>query len=71
MDELLTEEKASEVPAVREKTFAGIQQIAAEDAPLIPLWQADQVAAVRDGVEGVAETFDPSFVFRYWLVTED
>lgn len=71
MEELLTEEKASEAPAVREKTFAGIQQIAAEDAPMIPLWQADQVAAVGEGIEGVAETFDSSFIFRYWLVTED
>ena len=39
-------------PAVRAKAFAKIQKIGAEDAPTIPIWQADQVAAVRDGVNG-------------------
>jgi peptide/nickel transport system substrate-binding protein len=28
------------------------------------------VAAVREGVEGVEETFDPAFQFRFWLVTK-
>lgn len=39
--------------------------IVAEDAPIIQLWQRDQVAAVREGVAGVEETLDPSFIFYY------
>jgi peptide/nickel transport system substrate-binding protein len=70
MNKLIAEEKASDDPAVREKAFERIQQIGAEDAPTIPIWQADQVAAVQDGVEGVEETFDPSFIFRYWLISK-
>jgi peptide/nickel transport system substrate-binding protein len=70
MNKLLAEEKASDDPAVRQKAFDRIQQIGAEDAPTIPIWQADQVAAVRDGVNGVEETFDPSFIFRFWLITK-
>ena len=55
---------------MRQKAFEQIQQIGAEDAPTIPIWQGDQVAAVRDGVEGVEETFDPSFIFRFWLISK-
>jgi hypothetical protein len=29
------------------------------------------VAAVRDGINGVEETFDPSFIFRFWLISKD
>jgi peptide/nickel transport system substrate-binding protein len=43
--------------------------IVAEDAPIIQLWQRDQVAAVRDGVTGVEDTLDPSFIFYYNMVT--
>src|SRR5215203_427318 len=48
-----------------------IQDIGAEDVPTVPIWQGKQVAAVRDGVNGVEDTFDPSFIFRYWLITKD
>jgi peptide/nickel transport system substrate-binding protein len=71
INKLIAEEKASDDDAVREEAFAKIQQIAAVDAPTIPIWQADQVAAVRDGVTGVEETFDPSFIFRYWLISKE
>ena len=47
-----------------------MQDIEAADVPLIPLWEGKQVAAVRDGVEGVEKTFDPAFLFRFWLVTK-
>jgi peptide/nickel transport system substrate-binding protein len=47
-----------------------IQEIGAEDVPTIPIWQGKQVAAVRDGVEGVQDTFDPSFIFRFWVISK-
>jgi peptide/nickel transport system substrate-binding protein len=71
MNKLLAQEKASDDPTVREKAFGQIQTIGAEDVPTIPIWQADQVAAVRDGVHGVEETFDPAFIFRFWLISKD
>ncbi|MEO7197766.1 MAG: ABC transporter substrate-binding protein [Solirubrobacterales bacterium] len=70
MNKLLAEEKGSDETSVRETAFQRIDEIGAEDAPTIPIWQADQVAAVRDGVEGVEETFDPSFIFRFWLISK-
>lgn len=46
-----------------------VSQLAAEDAPVIQLWQRDQIAAVREGVTGVEETLDPSFIFYYNVVS--
>ena len=71
MEKLLAQEKASTDDAERAKAFDQIQQIGADDAPTIPIWQGKQVAAVQDGVSGVEDTFDPSFIFRYWLITKD
>src|SRR5215218_3436815 len=71
MQKLLAEEKASTDDAVREEAFAQIQQIGAQDVPTIPIWEADQVGAQREGVQGLEETFDPSFIFRFWLLSKD
>ncbi len=70
VNKLLAEEKASTDDAVRQAAFERIQEISAEEAPNIPIWQGDQVGAVRDGVEGVEDTFDPAFIFRWWLITK-
>lgn len=70
MEKQLAAEKASSDDAEREQAFARIQEIGAEDAPTIPYIELEQVAAVRDGVEGVADTLDPSYIFRYWLVSK-
>jgi peptide/nickel transport system substrate-binding protein len=71
MNRLIAEERESTDDATRAEAFERIQQIGAEDAPTIPYFQASQVAAVRDGVEGVEDTFDPSFIFRFWLITKE
>ena len=67
---LLDEEIATDDAAAREEAFGKVQDIQAEDVPVIPLWEGKQVAAVREGVEGVEKTFDPAFLFRFWLVTK-
>ena len=65
---LISEEEASSVPSVRDKAFAKIQMLTAEDPSLIPIWQGGQIAAVRDDVTGVQSTLDASYTFRFWLV---
>ena len=55
---------------MREAAFAKIQTLAAKDAPTIPIWQGKQIAVVRDGVSGVQETFDPAYIFRFWLISK-
>jgi peptide/nickel transport system substrate-binding protein len=70
VDAAITKEKESTDQATREDAFKTIQEDAAKDVPIVPIWQGKQVAAVRDGISGVEDTFDPSFQFRYWLITK-
>lgn len=64
IDEILTNtDQAARVAAAEE-----VSAIIAEEAPIIQLWQRDQIAYVREGVTGVEETLDPSFIFRFYLV---
>jgi peptide/nickel transport system substrate-binding protein len=64
-----TEVKQSD-ESKRTEAFGTVQDKEASDVPLIPIWEGKQIAAIRDGVEGVEKTFDPAFQFRFWLVTK-
>ncbi|MGH9106874.1 MAG: ABC transporter substrate-binding protein [Acidimicrobiales bacterium] len=68
VDKDLLKEEGTNVQSVRNVAFAALQTQTAKDAPLIPLWQGGQVAAVRNGVTGVLTTLDPSYTFRFWLI---
>ena len=70
VNDALDKELASEDEAERTEAFGVVQDDEAKDVPLIPLWEGKQIAAIRDGVEGVEKTFDPAFQFRFWLVTK-
>jgi peptide/nickel transport system substrate-binding protein len=65
---LISTEQGSTDLAARNRAFGDIQKATATDVPMLPIWQGKQVAAVRDGVTGVTDTFDPSFTFRFWLI---
>lgn len=68
VEKLLAEERATTNQADRVAAFQEIQQIGAEEVPLIPVWQATQIAVAQEGVTGVEETLDVSYIFRYWLI---
>ncbi len=70
IDALVAQEHASQNQSQREAIFKQIQDLAARDVPTIPIWQGKQVAAVRNGVHGVQDTFDPSFTFRFYLISK-
>jgi peptide/nickel transport system substrate-binding protein len=71
MEDLLAEEKATTEESEREAAFARIQEIGAEDAPTVPYIELSQIAVAQEGVEGVGDTLDPSYIFRYWLISKD
>jgi peptide/nickel transport system substrate-binding protein len=71
VEDLLAEQKASTDPAERAEIFGQIQEIAAEDVPIVPIWQGKQVAVTASSISGVEDTFDPSFQFRYWLISKE
>jgi len=70
VESLIAQERASSDQAERVRIFETIQGLVAEEVPIIPIWQGKQVGAVRTGVTGVADTFDPAFIFRYWLISK-
>jgi peptide/nickel transport system substrate-binding protein len=67
---LLDRELASTKPTDRAAIFGEIQDIVARDVPVLPLWQGKQIVAVRPGVEGVEQSFDPALQLRLWLVSK-
>lgn len=71
VNDLLAEQAASTDPAEREAIFQQIQEIAAVDVPIVPIWQGEQVGVTQPGISGVEDTFDPSFQFRYWLISKE
>ena len=69
-NELVDLEQGSADQAEREDAIAQLQDIAAEDVPFIPSWVGQNIAVYGDGMEGVEDTLDPSFIFRFWLVSK-
>jgi len=67
---LVTDEQGTDDQAQREQIFGQLQDIAAQDVPFIPSWVGQNVGVYGDGITGVEDTLDPSFIFRFWLVSK-
>ncbi|WP_330456843.1 ABC transporter substrate-binding protein [Streptomyces sp. NBC_00820] len=52
--------------AATDREFGRLQDIVADELPVLPVWQAKQYAVVRDGVYGLEYCLDASTVFRFW-----
>jgi peptide/nickel transport system substrate-binding protein len=70
VDKLVAKEQGTSDQAKREKIFGQLQDIAAKDVPFIPSWVGQNTAVYGKGMTGVESTLDPSFIFRFWLVTK-
>jgi peptide/nickel transport system substrate-binding protein len=70
-DKLVAKEQGSSNQAKRQKIFGQLQDIAAKDVPFIPSWVGQNTAVYGPGMSGVEDTLDPSFIFRFWLVTKN
>ncbi len=46
--------------------FREVQDIVAEDLPVIPVWQGKQYAVARQNIDGLQWTLDATTVFRFW-----
>ncbi|MFJ5779674.1 ABC transporter substrate-binding protein [Streptomyces sp. NPDC093094] len=56
--------------AATEKDYDELQQIVADELPILPIWQAKQYAVVADGVYGLENCLDASTVFRFWEISK-
>jgi peptide/nickel transport system substrate-binding protein len=70
-DTLLPRTAAESDRTATDASFGRIQDIVAEQLPVLPVWQGKQYAVVRDGVSGLDHCLDPSTVFRFWELTKN
>ncbi|MFJ3228602.1 ABC transporter substrate-binding protein [Streptomyces sp. NPDC086783] len=50
--------------------YGRVQNIVADQIPVIPVWQAKQYAVVRENVYGLENCLDASTVFRFWEISK-
>ncbi|MGY1688818.1 ABC transporter substrate-binding protein [Geodermatophilus sp. SYSU D01105] len=70
VNDLILQQVTTPDPAQRTALIEQIQQLEAQDLSTVPYLQGAQVAVVRTGVEGAADTLDASFKFRYGALSK-
>ncbi|HEX6327037.1 MAG TPA: ABC transporter substrate-binding protein [Jiangellaceae bacterium] len=71
MDQIIDEVLVNTNTDERIPLFEQAADIVAEDVPIVQLWQRNQFAYIRPGVEGVADTLDTTFIFRFYMVSAE
>lgn len=69
--ELLPKTAAESERSSTEQEYAELQNIVADEVPVLPVWQAKQYAVVRNDVYGLEYCLDASTVFRFWEISKD
>ncbi|MFF7951202.1 ABC transporter substrate-binding protein [Streptomyces griseorubiginosus] len=67
---LIPETAAQPDRSATDDHFGTLQDIVADDVPVLPVWQAKQYAVVRDNVYGLEYCLDASTVFRFWELSK-
>ncbi len=70
VNSLLSQELAETDTDKRDDIIGQLQDIVAEDVPLIPSWFGKNVAVAGPGMQGVEETLDPTYIFRLWTISK-
>ncbi|RMI44612.1 ABC transporter substrate-binding protein [Streptomyces triticirhizae] len=65
-EELLPATRREADRADSAEAFSAVQDIVAEEVPMIPIWQGRQYAVANENINGLQWTLDPSTVFRFW-----
>ncbi|MGW1766654.1 ABC transporter substrate-binding protein [Streptomyces sp. NPDC002073] len=50
--------------------YTRLQNIVADEIPVLPLWQSKQYAVARENVTGLQWSLDASTVFRFWEISK-
>ncbi|MFF3332057.1 ABC transporter substrate-binding protein [Streptomyces sp. NPDC002888] len=69
-DTLIPRTAAQSERANTDGDFGRLQDIVADQLPVLPVWQAKQYAVVRDNVYGLQYCLDASTVFRFWELSK-
>ncbi|GAA3780231.1 ABC transporter substrate-binding protein [Streptomyces coacervatus] len=57
--------------AATDNDYGRLQDIVADQLPVLPVWQAKQYAVTRENVYGLEYCLDASTVFRFWELNKD
>jgi peptide/nickel transport system substrate-binding protein len=68
---LLDQELGETDAAAREELIGQLQDIVAEDVPIIPSWNGQNVAVATGAMSGVEDTLDPTYIFRFWMISKE
>ncbi|MDX6361674.1 MAG: peptide/nickel transport system substrate-binding protein [Streptomyces sp.] len=68
--QLIPKTAAQSDRASTDTDYSQLQNIVAEQLPVIPIWQGKQYAVVRDNVYGLEYCLDASTVFRFWEISK-
>ena len=71
VNSLLDKELGETDEAARNQEIGQLQDIVAEDVPLIPSWNGQNVAVASKQMEGVEDTLDPTYIFRFWMISKN
>lgn len=71
VNKLLDKEIGETDEAARADEIGQLQDIVAEDVPLIPSWNGQNVAVANSSMQGVEDTLDPTYIFRFWLISKN
>ncbi|MFD9307863.1 ABC transporter substrate-binding protein [Streptomyces sp. NPDC060048] len=63
-----TSAKADRAAAAND--YSRLQDIVADEIPILPLWQSKQYAVTRQNVTGLQWSLDASTVFRFWEISK-
>lgn len=70
VNKLIDQELAETDEAKRNEIISQLQDITAEDVPLVPSWFGKNVAVATPQMQGVEETLDPTYIFRLWDISK-
>ena len=68
---LLDQQLGETDEAARNEQIGQLQDLTAEDVPLVPSWNGENVAVASSSMEGVEDTLDPTYIFRYWMISKN
>ncbi|GAB2757588.1 ABC transporter substrate-binding protein [Nocardioides salsibiostraticola] len=68
---LLDQELGETDEGARDEQIGELQDIVAQDVPLIPSWNGQNVAVATSQMSGVEETLDPTYIFRFWMISKN
>lgn len=71
VNKLLDQELGETDEAKRNDEIGQLQDIVAKDVPLIPSWDGKNVAVATSAMSGVKDTLDPTYIFRFWMISKN